>query len=338
VDKSKVKKDNYSAIMYPGIGFFDVNGYRTFCILCLNSARMTLRRWIRSFFGFSRAQTNGFILLLPLVGMAVFSEPVFRWWQSRNPRNFSEERAKLDSLSQWWRQDEANSVPEENERAVKLFAFDPNVVSQDELLALGFSVGLSKRLINYRSKGGNFKVKTDLLRLYGMDSAFYNVLEPYIGVPEKEIIQTETLPPPRREYKKRELVRFDLNVADTMLLKSVYGIGSRLSSRIVTLRESLGGFVSADQLYEVYALDSTVIARLLEVSFIHDDFQPRTLNLNTATESELGAHPYISKRMAVAIVTYRFQHGKYTSVDDLRNILRLDDNQLLKIRPYLSVD
>jgi competence protein ComEA len=91
-------------------------------------------------------------------------------------------------------------------------------------------------------------------------------------------------------------------------------------------------------LYAVYGLDSLVVDRLAESSFIPEDFQPRRINLNTATEEELAVHPYISRRMARAIVTYRFQHSKYASVDDLRNVLQLSEEQRAAIKPYLTVD
>lgn len=300
---------------------------------------MNLKRWIRNFFGFSRAQTNGFIILLPLLTMFIFSAPVYRWWVSRQPHDFSQDRILLDSLARYWEAKEVNPLPEEEEVAVRLFLFDPNAVSKDELLAMGFSSGLATRLVNYRRKGGQFKLKRDLLKLYGMDSAFYEMLAPYINLPEEfvkaELKSSDGLRP---AIKKHTAVRFDLNRADTTLLKAVYGIGSKLSARIVNFRESIGGFISKQQLHEIYGLDSAVVQRLDSASFIQPDFQVRTLNINDATAVQLAAHPYISKRMATAIVTYRFQHGRYSSIDDLGKILLIDEKQLERLKPYLVVD
>jgi DNA uptake protein ComE-like DNA-binding protein len=300
---------------------------------------MDLTRWIRNFFGFSRAQTNGFIILLPLLTLFIFSTPVYRWWESRQPHDFSQDRILLDSLARQWQTKEVNQLPEEEEVPVRLFSFDPNTVSKDELLAMGFSSGLANRLVNYRNKGGRFRLKQDLLKLYGMDSAFYGMLVPYVNLPEEyskaEARQTGDEKP---ITTKRNAVRFDLNRADTTLLKTVYGIGSKLSARIVNFRESMGGFISKQQLHEIYGLDSAVVLRLDSSTFIQPDFQVRSLNMNTATEVQLAAHPYISKRMATAIVTYRFQHGRYTSIDDLRKILLIDEEQLERLKPYLTFD
>ncbi|MBX2967651.1 MAG: helix-hairpin-helix domain-containing protein [Cyclobacteriaceae bacterium] len=299
---------------------------------------MNPRKWIRIFFGFSRAQTNGFIILLPLLAVLIFSAPVYQWWISRQPRDFSKERILLDSLTANWQASEVNTLPVEEEVPVRLFEFNPNSASLDELRALGFSAGLTNRLINYRNKGGQFRVKQDLLRLYGMDSSFYKILVPFINLPEtlaREEKKLVALPP---GTKRPAPVKFDLNRADTTLLKTIYGIGSKISTRIVNYRESMGGFISRQQVYEIYGLDSAVVLRLDSASFIQPDFQVRTLNINQATEGELVVHPYISKRMATAIVTYRFQHGRYEHIDDLRKIVQLDAAQLEKLKPYLTVD
>jgi competence protein ComEA len=298
---------------------------------------MPIRRWIRNFFAFSRAEINGFILLIPLAVIIVFSEPFYRWWQSSRPVDFAAERARLDSLSAFWIQQEINQAPEEDDLPVMRFHFNPNSATEEELIALGFSAGLARRLINYRNSGGQFRWRSDMLKLYGMDSSFFQSLEPWIALPAAKEPAEEPSQGAAVKPTVREVVRFNLNHADTALLKTIYGIGSRLSARIVNYRNSLGGFLLRDQLYEVYGLDSTVIGRLMEASFIEDDFYPRTLNINTASEDELAIHPYISRRMARAMVTYRFQHGKYQSVEDLRKILQFDENQLNKLRPYLAV-
>ncbi len=306
----------------------------------LNVYNMALRRWIRNFFGFSRAQTHGFIVFLPVVAIVVFSEPLYRWYSSRHEPDFSREQATLDSLAALWKFDEYTVLVDEEERNITLFPFDPNQATEEELRALGFSPGLSKRLIAYRTKGGSFRIKHDLMKLYGMDSLFFANLEPFILLPESFNVAANEKPISSHREKPvtREATRFDLNLADTSLLKTIYGIGSKLSGRIVQHRDRLGGFVATHQLYGIYGLDSAVIDRLLKVSFIREDFQPQTLNINAVTEEELAVHPYISKRMARAMVTYRFQHGKYQSVEDLRKILQLDEAQLNSIRPYLTVD
>jgi DNA uptake protein ComE-like DNA-binding protein len=63
------------------------------------------------------------------------------------------------------------------------------------------------------------------------------------------------------------------------------------------------------------------------------------ISLNSATAPQLEAHPYISRRQAEIIVSYRNQHGLYKSVEDLRQIRAFSDGEWLqKILPYLSAE
>ncbi len=294
-----------------------------------------LRHQIRNYFGFSRAETNGFVLLLVIISIALFSKPVYHAWVSNRSVDFSEERKTLDSLTEKWelQKKEANSVPLDEEIAVAFFEFNPNTVTSEELEALGFSERLKKGLINYRAMGGGFRIKSDLKKLYGMDSAFYKSLYPFILLPEKIVYEKTTFP----ESKKRTEA-FNLNEGDTTQFQMIYGIGSVLAKRIVKYRERLGGFVNTDQLSEVYGLDSVVVKQILKSSFLNEDFMPRKININTADEALLSSHPYFSKKIARTIVTYRFQHGNYQSVNDLRKINLMDKKTVDKIYPYLTVE
>jgi len=293
------------------------------------------RKLIRNSFGFSRSQTNGFIVLLPVVTIILFSEPVYRWWVSQRTEDFSKERAALDSLHIAWQKQkvEENQIPIEEEIPISFFSFDPNTASADELKALGFSTRLSKRLLNYREKGGRFKVKSDLKKLYGLDSAFYQALVPFISLPV-EIPKKESAFTP---FEKKKPEVFDLNEADTTQLKSVYGIGSVLANRIVKYRDKLGGFITQDQLREVYGLDTAVVKRIVKASYLSQNFSPQKININSAEELALASHPYSSRKIAKAIVAYRFQHGNFSSVDDLRRIHLIDDKVFDRIYPYLTV-
>lgn len=271
-----------------------------------------------------------------IVTVALFSEPLYRWWVSRRPADFPEERTALDSLTAYWQSQkkEVNRIPLKEEIAISFFEFDPNTATEEDLKALGFSTGLTKRLLNYRNKGGKFRIKSDLKKLYGMDSVFYLSLIPFIELPEKITYPENEV----KAAKKNEIIPFDLNDADTTLLQSIYGIGPVLSKRIVKYRESLGGFVSNDQLNEIYGLDSVVVNRIIKHSFLLDDFEPRKFSINTAEENELATHPYLSRKMAKAIVTYRFQHGKFQTVDDLQKIQVMEKKVFDKIYPYLTVE
>lgn len=77
--------------------------------------------------------------------------------------------------------------PFERERkAHKLYAFNPNELSMEEALELGFGHYAATSLMNYLAKGGIIRHKEDLMKLYGMDEKKFNQLKPFILLDEKE--------------------------------------------------------------------------------------------------------------------------------------------------------
>jgi competence protein ComEA len=293
-----------------------------------------LRSWTRAFFGISTREANGLIILLPILLVSVFIIPAYHQWQSKQPIDFSENQRKLDSLLAHW-PEQKDSL--QTTKRITRFAFDPNTASLAQFDSLGFPEFLAQRIHNYRSKNGKFKIKTDLLKLYGMDTAFYNQVAPYILLPDQQVAAN-----PKKETRKTvaesKPEKLDLNLADSTQLTKIYGIGAKLSARIINYRNRLGGFISVTQLQEVYGLDTAVINRLEKKYFVDTAFQPKKIILNQASEKELGSHPYIKYPLAKAITTYRFQHGNFNSLEEVKKIALIDETFYNKMLPYLSLN
>ena len=295
------------------------------------------RRWIRDAFGFSTTEINGFLILIPLMLIIAVSEPAYRWWVSAQKRDYSQDAQTLDSLIVAW---ESTEKKPPSGRYVR-FPFDPNTIGEDDMTALGFPEASTKRIAAYRRKGGLFRTKSDLLKIYGFDSTLYKQLYDYIRLPVALIPavsqkQRGAFAEAETRAKREVKQRFDINTADTLLLKTIYGIGSRLAMRIIRFRDALGGFVEKEQLYEVYGLDSVVVERLLRVSFISPEFVPEKININMADEERLSAHPYISRKLAQRILTYRFQHGDFIEPNDIKKLLAVEDQNLERLLLYLE--
>jgi competence ComEA-like helix-hairpin-helix protein len=298
---------------------------------------MNLPKLVRNFFGLSRSETNGFLVLIPVILFILFSEPLYRKWVTSRSINYPDEDHYLDSLIRTWEKNELTKKIADDQ-PVNLFPFNPNTASLDELISLGFSRSIATRIINYRNSGGIFKVRKDLLKIYGLDSSSYQRLIPYIELPDSFVntdlhTKENTITP-----KLKALAPFDINIADSAQLKRIHGIGDKLSVRIINYRKSLGGFVALNQLKEVFGLDSTVVNQLFQNCFIDKGFKPVALNLNVVTEEELDKHPYINRKEAKAIIAYRFQHGNFTAVGDLRKIHLIEEKTLNRILPYVTVD
>src|SRR5437899_8631030 len=110
-----------------------------------------LKSWVRAFFGFSRTETHAFLILLPLMMLLIFAEPVYQYWFTHQPQDFSREAKKLDSLLAQMKWEEHDSSARTKTFAT-LFTFDPNQISEDSLEMLGLDPRIAKRIINYRKK------------------------------------------------------------------------------------------------------------------------------------------------------------------------------------------
>lgn len=78
-----------------------------------------------------------------------------------------------------------------------------------------------------------------------------------------------------------------------------------------------------------------VILDYLSTHFLGEALQP--LNLNTATQIDLEAAGGLLRREAAAVIRYREQHGRFKSVDDLKNVPGLDFKKIENRRDAVVV-
>jgi DNA uptake protein ComE-like DNA-binding protein len=320
-----------------------------------------LRYWLRSLFGYSHTETNGFLVLCLLIVWLLLVPAFYPLLFPPRPFDHSADHRQLDSLVAELEQRQPEQKPAYRSepaagprREIALFDFDPNAISAETWQSLGLPKYLAERIIKYRGKGGKFRTKGDVKKIYGFPEELYARLHKHILLPDSLQRHAPHRPYPRKglafaQYDKSaekkpfdkqpfHVEPFDINRADTVQLASVRGIGPSLSRRIARYRDLLGGFSGKHQLYEVYGLDSTVVEELLRKGFLGEAAGIRKLRINQATEQELDAHPYISPRLARIIVAYRVQHGNFGSAEDLKPIKILDEATLLKLSPYLSFE
>ena len=166
-----------------------------------------------------------------------------------------------------------------------------------------------------------------------MDSGWYRRAKPWMVIESQKEKSTNTF-----KASLREKVREDINTADSIQLDAVYGIGPVLAKRILQFRDRLGGFISMDQLREVYGLDSAVVKNLRKRFEVREGFEPQMVMLNEVSVEALMAHPYVSRREAQAIVAYRSQHGSFDSLGQLLDIKVIDAKWVEKMRGYVRVE
>lgn len=146
----------------------------------------------------------------------------------------------------------------------------------------------------------------------------------------------------RPQYTKQEKFTtpgsISLNETDTAEWKKVPGIGSTFSRRIVKYQNLLGGYVSINQLKEVYGFTDELFDAI--VPFISEedyDWGDCTkINVNQLEFKELLAHPYISYEQTKAIVNLRSRTGSIASINQLKMLEEFTSEDIERITPYIE--
>ncbi len=274
---------------------------------------------ISNFLKLSHKEVRGFSSLFIVSVLALllifFPKILIRHHATINPADIKQ----LDSLVAILNKVELSSKSHE------VFNFDPNKTSLDSLMLLGFSQKIAQRIQNYISKGGHFYKKEDVKKIYGISDQLVLDLYPYMMLPDSGRIAT-----------KRIIEKFDLNNASEIQLKKVQMIGAVLAARIVKYRSLLGGFISKDQLDEVYGLSDEAKDYLKSSTFIGTKFSPQKISINRAQEDVLSKHPYISYELAEDIVRFRHINSKIESKKVLVNFKSIDKSNFKKLILYLD--
>ena len=213
---------------------------------------------------------------------------------------------------------------------IEYFKFNPNTISKSEWKKLGFKDWQIKTIFNYKAKGGNWKSKEDVKKIYGLDETNYFKLEPYILPPEKA--EKKEYSDSKKDYTKK----VDINTADAKELTNLKGINSeKYAEIIVKYRTSLGGFINKEQLKEVWNLNEDTYNGLKNQLNLGTE-KPKQLNINKVSIDELKKHPYIDWKTANAIIKYRKANGNYKTVEGVKKKHLINKETYLKISPYLA--
>ena len=274
------------------------------------------------------------MMILILIAPKVFKTVLISYGENSN--------SKEDILLKKWiaEIDSKISIVEEKALKIEPFKFDPNTISNNEMIALGLTEKTAGRIEKYRSAGGSFKSKKDLLKIYGISKDRVNELLEFIIIPPPKTKFVKGNPKKKKsifkKFKKRYF-SYELNKVSADSLTNISGIGPVLSERIVKFRNNLGGFININQLKEVYGLEETVIEEIGRNTTL-DSLLIQPVDINNDSVKHISKHPYISFKLARIIVAYKNQHGPYAKIEEIKNIKIVSDTLFMKLEPYLKAN
>ncbi len=309
-----------------------------------------MKQFFRDYFTFNKRERNGVFVLIMIIAGLVFYLNISSHFISTKPVDFSafENDIKRFNASIAAPSDSVGLVAEELDlprstiekktiTKVERFNFNPNELPEKDWKRLGLSDKQIRSIKKYESKGGKFRMKSDVKKMYSIPTEQYLSLEPFIQIPSEEKLNSTVVSGKLGVIsQKATFASVELNGADSAQLTSIKGIGPFYAKNIIKYRNSIGGFVAKEQLLEIWKFDQEKLSTI--ASFITVDASKiKKININSCEAMDL-KNAYINWTIANAIVNYRKNHGKFKALDEIKKTDLVDDQTYRKIVPYLIIE
>jgi len=296
-------------------------------------------------FKFTRKERRGILVFTILLSMIA---SVSYFWPDVNPKAYPSLEAfyiPKDSIPDFEEADESNdwfasskrSFPDYNQksRPKQKFIFNPEKISIDSLLLLGFSKFNSVSIAKYISKGGKIRTIQKLKSMYGIDTNLVNVLKPYI-VFTKDDPRDLKYPTVYKPFDYERII-VDINTSDSADWIKISGIAPMTAGKIMRFKRRSGGFSDINQLVE-YNLLKDSLFQLIKDQFTVDAKDIVRTDLNKADYKMLISHPIMTPALVKSILNYKKQHGDFKSVIAIRKIISIKEEDGERIIPFLKVE
>lgn len=306
-----------------------------------------IKQWFKSFFTLSKSIQRGILFSIFLIIILIIINLLLPYMVKNTYTDFSEFKSEIEEFRKS-QQTIADSIRIEQlqnrgeldevlaKQKLKPFPFNPNMLPEEAWAELGLSEKQIQTIKNYEAKGGKFRKKEDLKKMYCISEAEYNILESFIRIPS----EFKSKPSPSKSKPIKKKIRYltlEINSADSSALVNSLNIAPWIAKRVVNYRNILGGFSKAQQLKEVYGFDATFYNKI-EKYITLDTSLIIKININTSSFKEILRHPYISYDITKEIVNQRKKEGTYGSTVRLIELGILSESLFIKLEPYLSVN
>jgi len=192
--------------------------------------------WIRELFIFSKKERSGIVSLLLIIFILIVIGKLIPRFVPSETTDISKWEAEVNSFLE----NSKKQIPEEG--SLRLVAFNPNEVDSIRLVDMGIPPKVAANWLKYLEKGGRFKDKEGIKKIFGVTTDLYEQLDSFIVIPQARnsvnsdrnviIVKSENNHKRDTFFKstftenKRALVNsLELNSADSLHLLEIPGIG-----------------------------------------------------------------------------------------------------------------
>mgnify|MGYP001293784890 FL=1 len=225
----------------------------------------------------------------------------------------------------------------------KIYPFNPNFITDYKAYTLGMTAQQYDRLSRFRNKNKWIQSAVDFKKVTGVSDSLLGHMRVFFKFPDWVVASNAAKQSLKGKRASQTLVlphhkKIDLNIATTLELQKVYGIGPALSARIVSYREKLGGFSVDKQLLSVWGLSDQVVKNVLNSFTVKTPKKIKMISVNTASASDIATITGISFELAKEIWEFRVLHEKILSLSELQKIEGMTLSKYALIELYLHIE
>ena len=225
-----------------------------------------------------------------------------------------------------------------------LFAFDPNTVTYEELLLLGFDKRTAVGIVKYRTAGKVFGIAEELALCYGVSDDMFARVRPYIKIGSKYATRpkSQTDSTKRVEHKSRFTPRpfepFGIDTVGVNYLRLI-GFSTRQAEALIRYREQGDGIHSMNELRDCFAV-SKEMADSLEHFVVLTPRDPHQglVEINSADSARLRTVRGIGEKTVVAVLEYRKLLGGFVRKEQIAELKCVTSENFDKISKQIYCD
>ena len=225
-----------------------------------------------------------------------------------------------------------------------LFTFDPNTVTYDELLLLGFDKRTAVGIVKYRTAGKVFGIAEELALCYGVTDSMFMRLRPYIKIGNKFATKpakryTDSLYRNRSpRFSPRPFEKFAIDTVGVEYLRLI-GFSTRQAEALIAYRNRGKGIFSMNELRDCYAV-SEEMADSLSHFVILSERNPYDglVEINEADSATLRSVRGIGAKTVVAVMQYRKLLGGFVRKEQIAELKCVTKENFDKISAQIYCD
>lgn len=318
---------------------------------------------LKDFFYYTRTERVGAIVLTSIVFLLLLLPYSYSYFTSEPFVDLSEWKADIaafeNGLSQkslaahsskkstkTWTMD-ATRGQKTSPKKLNPKKFDPNTVESTALEAMGLPTKTIQSILNYRAKGGQFKDKESLEKIYTLSQKHYQQLYPFIQLKTRAelLAQKKDRTPPKSKPLPPPF-EFDPNTATGENFEAL-GLAANTIRSILNYREKGGQFRAVEDFKKIYTLPDSVYQHLKEhIKIVEKPRYPskkqyaartyRKIDINTANLEDFQQFKGIGPSYAKRILKMREGLGGFLHVKQVGELYKLPDSTFQLMLPYLE--